>query len=455
MKPAQIFDRSLNTANFYSIFSEYIEDKATVGKDGVNVDNFIANKVKEVEVALRKIKAGTYCFTTYKEKLILKGANSAPRQVSIPTIRDKLVLKVVSETLNQIYPELVSRPPHGIVKKFHKLSETAKIKIPDAHYLRLDIESYYPTINHKILMRVLRRKIRKKQLLHLIEAAIKTPTGNKIGMDGSISENLQGVPQGLSISNILSSIYFEELDAILNSEPDCHYDRFVDDILIIADKPVAERLSLEIPRLLKQKRKLVCHKVGESSKSTLVPISAGVDYLGYTFRGQRLSVKDTSFKKMFTNLFNLFTGMKYRRNKTALIWRMNLRITGCIFQGRRVGWVFYFSQSNYWQQPKQLDEFIKKNAPKFLSASEVKSLKSFVRAFREVKHNFLKSSYFPNFDDFTIEKKKDELRLLLPVAKTKDLESKSDKEINKLFNMTISREVKEIEKDMGDGSSRR
>ena len=98
-KPAELFKTHLSKANLAEIFSNHIDENASVGRDGTRVEAFKIRLDAEIVVSTRKILNGTYEFTSYKEKLISKGANSHPRQISIPTVRDKLVLKFLSELL--------------------------------------------------------------------------------------------------------------------------------------------------------------------------------------------------------------------------------------------------------------------------------------------------------------------------------------------------------------------
>ena len=193
-------------------------------------------------------------------------------------------------------------------------------------------------------MRILRRRIRNKSVLHLIENAIQTPTGIK-----KTATNLKsrGVPQGLSISNILSSIYLADIDKQLRTVPDSDYFRFVDDILLIADAGRIDVLEKSVPALLNKKRKIKCHEVGDGSKSVKVQLKDGIEYLGYKFLLNAIEVRQSSFKKMFANLMKVLTAMRYAKDsdKARLIWKLNLRITGCQLINRHIGWLFFFSQS--------------------------------------------------------------------------------------------------------------
>ena len=186
---AQIFKEHFTKANLRDLYKSAIADGASVGRDGVQLKVFDARLDEEIDLILRKVKACSYQFTSYKEKLVSKGAGKAPRQLSIPTIRDKLVLKCLTRALAEIFPGQVAWVPHSTIKQVHEVSQS---RAETDFYLRLDIESYYPSIDHRILRGILRKDIRSKQLLHLIDNAIKTPTGKKKTAELNIKV---GVPQ--------------------------------------------------------------------------------------------------------------------------------------------------------------------------------------------------------------------------------------------------------------------
>ena len=54
---------------------------------------------------------GTYAFSKYKQKLISKGAGKAPREISIPTTRDRVALRALSDFLT---PFLKVHQPEGL-----------------------------------------------------------------------------------------------------------------------------------------------------------------------------------------------------------------------------------------------------------------------------------------------------------------------------------------------------
>ncbi|VVM22242.1 Retron-type RNA-directed DNA polymerase (EC [uncultured Gammaproteobacteria bacterium] len=91
--------------------------------------------------------------------------------------------------------------------------------------------------------------------------------------------------------------------------------------------------------------KLVIHEPnGDSGKSVLGKIDEKFDYLGYQFKGGLISPRTTSIEKLKDSIVSIFTSYKYAKdkNKEFLLWRLNLRITGCIFQNKSRGWMFFF-----------------------------------------------------------------------------------------------------------------
>ena len=439
---AKLFKARLNKTTLRNTFDEFIADGASVGRDGVKLDAFKNRLDEEINIILRKVKACSFEFTSYKEKLMSKGAGKAPRQVSIPTIRDKLVLKFLSELLAEIYPDQRPPLPHTIIRRVHEVSRTR----PDTdYYLRLDVKNYYPSIDHKILMRIIRRRIRTKPIVHLIENAIKTPTGKPKAAENL---NVRGVPQGLSISNILAFIYLVDIDNQLSNDPIIDYFRYVDDILLVAGPERVDLMEKTVPLLLRQRRKLKCHPVGKSAKSIKVKLIEGIEYLGYRFCGDSIEVRSSSLKKMFENVMKIVTGLKYKKDKWQRIWRLNLRISGCQLNGRRIGWLFFFSQSKNLKQLKHLDAFVAKHAGKVLPSTDLTSLKRFVKAYHEIKFNMAKTKYFPNFDAFDSEQKKAQIKVLQPKTTDEKLEALSPKQLDDLFHKCIRREVADLETDM-------
>jgi retron-type reverse transcriptase len=221
------FRKAYTKRNLRGLYFSLVRYKTTIGLDRINKKTFENNINENINVIYRKIRKGTYKFTAYREKLILRGPQKLPRLVSIPTIRDKLTLRALFEVLHNVYGGQASFL-HQII---NEISITLKETLFDG-ILRLDVKDFYPSIDHAVLCKQIKKSIKKKEILECILKAIKNPTANKLE-SGNKRENSIGVPQGLSISNILANIYFFPIDNIFSKKSHIKYFRYVDDILIL------------------------------------------------------------------------------------------------------------------------------------------------------------------------------------------------------------------------------
>jgi len=72
----------------------------------------------------------------------------------------------------------------------------------------VDLKSYFDTIDHELLMRLVERRIGDKQILRLIRAWLKAG----VMEEGKVTHPDRGSPQGGVISPLLSNIYLHEVD---------------------------------------------------------------------------------------------------------------------------------------------------------------------------------------------------------------------------------------------------
>lgn len=239
----------------------------------------------------------------------------------------------------------------------------------------------------------LRTKIENERILKLIEKAISQTTVdiNTTFKQRIKYDNKVGIPQGLSISRILAEIYIYDLVQKYN-KLNLKIFRYVDDVLILCNSDDITNII----KLLKndfEELKLTIHDFEvNSNKSSYGNIKNTFEFLGYRFENELISVRDSSIQKMYGNISKLFTLYKNKKfhSKKEFITRLNLKITGCIIDGKKYGWISYFSLINDFKLLVKLDVFVEKNCKKYnIEHSEIKK---FTRAIHEIKNagsNFL------------------------------------------------------------------
>ena len=88
---------------------------------------------------------------------------------------------------------------------------------------------------------------------------------------------------------------------------------------------------------------------------------------------------------MYSNISKVFTLYKNKKysSKEEFITRLNLKITGCFIDGKKYGWINFFSLMNDYTLLFTLDKFVEKSCKKFNINYE--DIKKFSRAIYEIK----------------------------------------------------------------------
>lgn len=364
--------------NIYSNF----KDIQAVGIDGTSKQKFDEILDEELNIIERKTENNSYDFSFYKQKLIVKSINKT-REISIPTLRDKLVLKYL---YNNIFEAFSSKLNESLTAQ-KTISEVKKYKDNFNSFIKIDIQNFFPSINHQILLNKLISEIKDEKILNLIEKAISQTT---VDINTSFKQRIKynnkvGIPQGLSISGILAEIYIYDLVQKYNKS-NLKFFRYVDDVLILCNR---EDIADTIKSLKNdfEELKLTIHDFEvNSNKSSYGNIQDTFEFLGYRFENELISVRDASVQKMYGNISKLFTKYKNKKfnSKNEFITRLNLKITGCVIDEKKYGWISYFSLINDFKLLFGLDVFVEKNCKKYnIEHSEIKK---FTRAIHEIKN---------------------------------------------------------------------
>jgi len=428
-----LFEKMTSEDYINEVYMKYIYFSFAIGVDNMNKEQFNLKLASEVKLINRKLNSNIYKFSRYKLKLISKGQGKPPRELYIPTIRDRIVLKMTQLYLKKVYGTSVEQEtPQNIVKK---LKDYINLGTYD-HYIKIDIKDFYPSIDKEILLKKIRRKIRSKDFNIFLRKAIA-------------DRDIRGVPQGLSISNILAYIYLSDLDDKLIETPDIIYLRFVDDILILLKKDNKDNVIGILNKEFK-KLKLSIHNIqNEGSKSRFSKVSNGLDYLGYIYENGEFTVRKSTLNNLRNSIVECFTSYKYasseKKNLEFLIWRLNLKITGCIDDRQPKGWLYFFSQITDKKILHELDYFINKLWKSFgLPIDDLKRVKKFSRTYHEITYNFYESNYIPNFDRYTHAKKVDFLEKVYRF----DTKGRDELEIDNYFKTKIRKQVKQLLVDL-------
>ena len=151
------------------------------------------------------------------------------------------------------------------------------------YILKMDIAKYFDNIDKKILLDILEKRIKDKDVMWLINEILyanKRETGLEIGN---------------YTSQMFANIYLNEYDWYVKRELNIKYfSRYMDDsILLVKTKKEAIQALENIKRFLKENLHLELN-----SKTQIFKSSQGVNYCGYKINEYRLKIRDKGKKKL-------------------------------------------------------------------------------------------------------------------------------------------------------------
>jgi RNA-directed DNA polymerase len=322
--------------------------KKNDGAPGIDGVTFEAVEESGKDSFLERIReeliTGTYQPMPVRKKEIPKDGGTKVRVLSIPSIRDRVVqgaLKLILEPIFEAdfqpgsYGYRSKRTAHEAINRVAQGIVETKTKIID-----LDLRAYFDTVQHSLLLDKVAKRVRDDQVMRLLKMILKA-TGKK------------GVPQGGVISPVLSNLYLNEVDRMLERAMKAtrfkqytavQYARFADDLVILVDAhPRHEWLLAAVTKRLREEIGKLRVEINEE-KSRIVDLRKGESFgfLGFDFRLVR-SLKG-AWRPQYTPKLKKRTAILaklreiFRRNKSQRVGRV-IELINPILRG----WVNYFA----------------------------------------------------------------------------------------------------------------
>jgi RNA-directed DNA polymerase len=271
----------------------------TAGCDGVSMMHF----KRDLEVNLQKLAEDlkTQIFRPNPvRRVYIPKKNGKMRPLGIPSIRDRIVQEALRMVLEPIFEAEFYRNSYGFRPNRSTLDALAMVSASCTPQKKCywviegDIKSYFDTINHDILMKLLRRRIRDKKLLRLVWRFLRAGV-----MEGKLfTPTDEGTPQGGIISPLLANVYLHELDMYLARHADLAANikrqrrragkanfvhiRYADDFVVLCNgsKADAEVMRERIREFLTVELKLTL----SMEKTKITHVDDGFKFLGYNVK---------------------------------------------------------------------------------------------------------------------------------------------------------------------------
>ena len=190
---------------------------------------------------------------------------------------------------------------HLVDKRIQKSSSSNSTQ-DRIYYLKLDISKFFYRIDHKVLMRIINRRIKDKRLLNLLDIIINNPYA-KFGLPrGKNPEDIKpnqwltdvGMPIGNLTSQLFANVYMNELDQFCKHNLKIkYYIRYMDDIMILGKKKFLDEIRPKIKWFINNVLKLDINH-----KTRLAPITEKIEFVGYFISPFHIGIRKNTSKRM-------------------------------------------------------------------------------------------------------------------------------------------------------------
>ena len=219
--------------------------------------------------------------------------------VAVPTVIDRIIQQAMLQQLMPIYEPLFSddsfgyRPGRGAKDAIFRIKEYIEQGYTRA--VALDLSKYFDTLNHTILLNLLRKQVKDERVIQMVKRYLKSG----VMENGVVTETEEGSPQGGNLSPLLANVYLNEFDWEFHRRGvPCI--RYADDIVLLAkSERAAERLLESSTKYLEKTLKLRVNR--KKSRTVSVFAIRNFKFLGFCYgkngKGIYIRVHGKSWKK--------------------------------------------------------------------------------------------------------------------------------------------------------------
>jgi RNA-directed DNA polymerase len=249
---ANMMEEILDTENLKQAVKRVMQNKGAAGVDRLTVEDlppYLAANWKRIR---QELLHGTYAPQAVRRVEIPK-ANGGMRQLGIPSVVDRFIQQAMQQVMQKHLDPQFSQYSFGFRpgRSQHQAVEQAQKYVSSGlrFVVDIDLEKFFDTVNHDVLMGRVAKRITDKRVLRLIRAFLNS------GMmeEGLVTTTEEGVPQGGPLSPLLSNLLLDELDKELEKRK-LSFVRYADDCNIyVASQKAGERVMQSLTLFLRKK----------------------------------------------------------------------------------------------------------------------------------------------------------------------------------------------------------
>ena len=344
-----ILGKILNKDNLNRAYKRVKANKGAPGVDGMTIEEAFQWLKEHNHELTERIRKGHYTPSPVRRVEIPK-PDGGVRKLGIPTVIDRIIQQAMSQQLIPIYEPKFSdgsfgyRPGRSAKDAVQRIEEYAEHGYTKA--VVLDLSKYFDTLNHELLVNILRRDVKDERVIQMIKRYLRSG----VMENGVVVKTEEGSPQGGNLSPLLANVYLNEFDQEFNKRGvPCI--RYADDIVLLAkSERASERLLESSTKYLEGTLKLKVNR--EKSRTVSVFAIRNFKYLGFCFgksgKGIYVCVHGKSWKKAKDKLRKLTS-----RSRCGSIVKTMERIKEYMR-----GWLNYYSMADMKNNVERLNGWL-------------------------------------------------------------------------------------------------
>ena len=355
------------------------------GVDGMTVERFEKDSQKRLLAVKEQLRIGTYQPQPVKRVWIDKPGSREKRPLGVPSVTDRIVQSALRMVIEPIFERDFAEHSYGFrpgrgckdaLRRVDALLQGGQSWVVDA-----DLKSYFDTIPHARLLKMVGEKIGDGRVLALLESYLQQGV-----LEGSqlAAAAKEGTPQGAVISPLLANLYLDPLDHQVAA---CGYEmvRYADDFVVLCASREEAESALQTIQQWVAEAGLTLHP----QKTRIVDATqpGGFDFLGYHFEQGRKTPRSKSLKK-FKDTIRTQTPRQAGESMARIIAHLTPTMRG---------WFQYFQHSRRRIFPS-LDSWIRGRLRSILRRRQGRCGRG-----RGLDHQRWPNSYFTDLGYFSLE----------------------------------------------------
>ena len=319
-KKNKIDEIKLHELTLQAVFDAYFDCRKRK-RNTMQSMNFEFDQEKNLFKLYQELKDGTYeigrsiCFVVTVPK---------PREVWAGAFRDRIVHHLIYNAVKERFENRFIQdtfsciPNRGTLAGAQRARDFAKRITRNyskkAYYMKADISNYFNSINKVILLDIIRRYVREKWLMDLIEQVINHDPRTNVFIKSKRelwdilpkhkslfnAKINKGLPIGNLTSQFFSNVYLNRIDQFVKHNLRIkYYCRYVDDMVLMHEDPKYLNYCYDkIDEFLRTHLDLVLNP----KKKNMNLVSRGFDFVGHVIKPNRIYLRTAIIKKSFSTI---------------------------------------------------------------------------------------------------------------------------------------------------------